>query len=95
MKQARLVLLAIIVVGVPVYGYFFAQANRSVVALDLLATQVSELSLWLVVWASFTAGVVTAALVSLWAFARLGSTHLRTRRELSRARVEPAPAEEA
>ena len=64
MKQTRLVLLAIIVVGVPVYGYFFAQANRSVVALDLLATRVSELSLWLVVWGSFTA-VLLAALMAI------------------------------
>ncbi len=92
MKQARLVVLALVVLGVPLYGYFFAQANRSVVALDLLATRVTEVSLWLVVWGAFTTGVLVAALVSLWALARLGGTHLRVRRELARLRkTAPVP----
>ncbi len=95
MKQARRVVIALVVLGVPLYGFFFAQANRSVVALDLLATRVSEASLWLVDWGAFTAGVVAAALVSLWAFARLGGTHLRLRRELARSRKETSPAQEA
>ncbi|MCP3987064.1 MAG: LapA family protein [bacterium] len=95
MKQARLVFLAIVIVGIPAYGYFFAQANRSVVALDLLATRVSELSLWLVVWGAFTAGILTAALVSLWAFARLGGTHLQVRRELARTRKQSTSTENA
>lgn len=94
MKQARLAVLALVVIGVPLYGFFFAQANRSVVALDLLATRVSEASLWLVVWSAFMTGVAAAALVSLWAFARLGGTHLRLRRELARTRKQTAPARE-
>lgn len=94
MKQARLAVLALVVIGIPLYGFFFAQANRSVVALDLLATRFSEASLWLVVWGAFMAGVVATALVSLWAFARLGGSHLRLRRELARARKQTAPAQE-
>ena len=84
------IVIALVLIVIPVYGYFFAEANRSVVALDLLATRFSEVSLWVVVWAAFTAGVAAAALVSLWAFALLGGRHLQVRRKLARAERTPA-----
>lgn len=90
MKQARRIVIALVLIGVPVYGYLFAEANRSVVALDLLAARFSEVSLWVVVWAAFTAGVAAAALVSLWAFALLGGRHVQVRRQLTRAKLARA-----
>ncbi len=97
MKNARLVVLALVVLGVPAYGWWFADRNSVVITLDLLFTQVSEVSLWVIVWSSFGLGVGVSAVVSLWAFARLGATHMAQRRaaakleaELRRLRPEPS-----
>jgi len=95
MRTAQRIALVLVLIGVPLYGYFFAQANRSVVALDLLATRVSEVSLWLVVWAAFTAGAAAAALLSFWAFIRVGGRHLRLRRRLTKLERAASGAEPA